>query len=866
MARNNDPLDTPVMRQYLDIKSRYPDCILFFRMGDFYEMFLDDAKTAAPIMDIALTRRQGDVPMAGVPYHSVDTYLARLVNSGLRVAIAEQKQDPENPKLMQRRVVRILSPGTLLEEGLLTGSHANYLMALTFTGEKCGLALADISTGDFFCYETMARGTLDGMGPRDFIARYQPGEILLASDQRNQLDDMPEEIRSRIRPLESYKSSVSEGIRQIEHRYQARVEGLGFQRDSVAAGAVSLILHYVSEAFPDRPPHLKAPVLRAPATHSLVLDEKTIRNLELVENRNSSATLLGVMDATRSAPGKRALRKRLLSPFRAPGDIQQSQEALEVLRNQPDHLNYFSEQLDRMSDLERILSRMESGKVAPRDFRNIIQSVQAARTIHERLELEALKPLASRASVEVPEELNELCHWLDTNLQEELPALFGNGPLLKDGVDAELDEARIARTDGARWILELESAEKERTGINLKIKYNRVSGYFIEISKSQAEQAPSDYERKQTLVNAERFTFAPLKDLERKILSSDEIIASIEQRYLEDLTSRILDQSSSIRELMLQIAELDVCQSLASIARNRQWCRPEISSDGSLEIRGGRHPVVEKFLPSGDQFIPNDTYLDQDGQSFALITGPNMAGKSTYIRQVALIQILFQMGAYVPAEQARLSCADRIFTRIGAGDDLSRGESTFFVEMLETASILNQHTANSLIIMDEIGRGTSTYDGLAIARSVAEFLTSKSERPRCLFATHYHELTDLSDRPGIFNLTVQVEEHDGKVVFLRKVIPGNADRSYGIHVARLAGLPSALLTRAESILAELENHSLQVRKQTRNEEVHSHQKARTSETTNRKPVKTEKSRKPASTRAAESDSELQPDSNQMGLF
>lgn len=867
MARSNDPLDTPVMRQYLDMKSRYPDCILFFRMGDFYEMFLDDAKTAAPIMDIALTRRQGDVPMAGVPYHSADTYLSRLVNAGLRVAIAEQKQDPENPKLMQRQVVRVLSPGTLLEEGLLTGSHANYLMALSFDSDRCGLALADISTGDFFCYETLARSTLDGMGPRDFIARYQPGEILLASNQRQELDDMPESIRSRIRPLESYKASISEGIRQIEGKYHSRVEGLGFQRDSVAAGAVSLLLHYVAESFPARPPHLKAPVLRAPATHSLILDEKTIRNLELVENRNSGATLLNVIDVTRSAPGKRALRKRMLSPFRSVSEIQQCQNAIDSLIGHPDHLRELTEQLDRISDLERILGRMESGKVAPRDFRNTIQSVQAAERIQQKLESNELSPVQNRASVEVAAELQELCVWLDANLKDELPALFGNGPLLKDGVDKELDEARKARTEGAQWILDLEQKEKDRTGLNLRIKYNRVSGYFIEISKSQAQQAPSDYERKQTLVNAERFTFAPLKDLERKILSADDIIAKVEERYLEELTERILSQSGSIRELMSQISELDVCQCLASISINRRWTKPEIVDDGSLEIREGRHPVVEKYLPSGEQFIPNDTYLDQDRQSFALITGPNMAGKSTYIRQVALIQILFQMGSFVPAQRARMSPADRIFTRIGAGDDLSRGESTFFVEMLETASILNQHTRDSLIVMDEIGRGTSTYDGLAIARSVAEYLTDKDSRPRCLFATHYHELTDLSDRPGIFNLTVQVEEHDGKVVFLRKVIPGNADRSYGIHVARLAGLPSSVLHRAEGILAQLENHSLQVRRQSLESEMHASQTENQSGSSPGKKAEQSKSRQKSYDKSGVPDPGSNPEeSRQMGLF
>lgn len=816
MARSSDPLDTPVMRQYLDMKSRYPDCILFFRMGDFYEMFLDDAKTAAPIMDIALTRRQGDVPMAGIPYHSVDTYLARLVNAGLRVAIAEQKQDPNNPKLMQRQVVRILSPGTLLEEGLLPGGNANYLMALTFSEESCGLALADISTGDFFCYETHGFKGADGMGYRDFIARYQPGEILVASESRDRLGDLPDEVRSRMRPLETYKSSVSEGIRQIESRYRARIEGLGFRRDSIAAGAAGLVLHYISEAFPVRPPHLKAPVLRAPATHNLILDEKTIRNLELVENRNSGATLLSVIDRTRTAAGKRALRKRLLSPFRSPGEIQSCQNAVEELHSAPQRAALV-EELKQIADLERILGRLESGKVAPRDFRSIIQSLQSASAIAEQLI--AMPACSHRASVEVNEELEQLSHRLDSTLQEELPAVFGNGAILQDGVDSDLDEARKARTEGAKWVLNLEAEERQRTGLSLiKIKYNRVSGYFIEIPRSQAHQAPADYERKQTLVNAERFTFGPLKDLERKILSADETIAAIEERYLKELTDSIIEQSGAIRELMLHIAELDVLQSLADIARENRWCRPELAEDGTIEIRGGRHPVVEHHLPSGDQFIPNDTYLDQDRQSFALITGPNMAGKSTYIRQVALIQILFQMGSFVPADSARLSAADRVFTRIGAGDDLSRGESTFFVEMLETASILNQHSADSLIVMDEIGRGTSTYDGLAIARSVAEFLTEKQIRPRCLFATHYHELTDLSLRPGIFNLTVQVQEHEGKVVFLRKVVPGNADRSYGIHVARLAGLPSSVLHRAESILAELENHSLQVRRQSQGAE------------------------------------------------
>tara|TARA_Y100001972_G_scaffold103364_2_gene129577 strand:+ start:5082 stop:7640 length:2559 start_codon:yes stop_codon:yes gene_type:complete len=852
------------MRQYLDMKSRYPDCILFFRMGDFYEMFLDDAKKAAPIMDIALTRRQGDVPMAGVPYHSVDTYLARLVNAGLRVAIAEQKQDPENPKLMQRQVVRILSPGTLLEEGLLPGGNANYLMALTFNEDRCGIALADISTGDFFCYETLAANQLNGMGPGDFIARYQPGEILLASDRRQALDGLRDEIKQRIRPQESYKASISEGIRQIESRYQAKIEGLGFQRDSLAAGAVSLILHYIAEAFPSRPPHLKAPVLRAPAADSLILDEKTIRNLELVENRNSGATLLSVIDATRGAPGKRALRKRLLSPFRSVAEIEQSQKAVRSLIDGAS-LPSLCDQLDRISDLERILGRMESGKVTPRDFRNIIQSIQAARSIQEQLDSNSgLANLRNRAPVAVDSSLQELAAWLDANLQEELPAVFGNGPLLKEGVDSELDEARKARTDGARWILELESAEKKRTGIaSMKIKYNRVSGYFIEIPKSQAAQAPEDYERKQTLVNAERFTFAPLKELERKILSADETISQIEQRYLDELTEKILAQSGNIRELMQSISELDVCQSLATIARHRNWCLPDIAADGSLEIRGGRHPVVEKHLPSGEQFIPNDTYLDQDRQSFALITGPNMAGKSTYIRQVAIIQILFQMGAFVPASSARLSPADRVFTRIGAGDDLSRGESTFFVEMLETASILNQHTKDSLIIMDEIGRGTSTYDGLAIARSVAEYLTEREQRPRCLFATHYHELTDLADRPGIFNLTVQVEEHDGKVIFLRKVIPGNADRSYGIHVARLAGIPSSVLHRAEGILADLENHSLQVRKKTLETEQRSAGKSDAEKTRGEeRPSRSKASRSAAGSEASSEE----PESEQMGLF
>ncbi|MCB1305936.1 MAG: DNA mismatch repair protein MutS, partial [Leptospiraceae bacterium] len=530
MARS-DPLDTPVMRQYLDMKSRYPDCILFFRMGDFYEMFLEDAKTAAPIMDIALTRRQSEVPMAGVPYHSVDTYLARLVGAGLRVAIAEQKQDPSNPKLMQREVVRILSPGTLLEEGLLSGGNANYLMALAFDGDTCGIALADISTGDFFCYESKVSESSDGMGPADFIARYQPGEILIASNQSNQMPFLRDEMRRRIRPLESYKASPSEGIRQIEARFGAKIEGLGFRKQSVAAGAVSLILHYVFESFPERPPYLNAPVLKAPEAESLILDEKTIRNLELVANPNSGSTLLSVIDKTRSAPGKRALRNRLLSPFRSIELIYEHQLALTELI-ESGKIQEIQSELDRVSDLERTISRMTSGKTAPRDFRNLIQTMDAARTLQATMK--NLPRTLLVAKVEVEAELLKLCAWMDQNLQEELPALFGNGPLLKDGVDANLDEARKARKEGAQWILDLEASERKRTGLNLlKIKYNRVSGYFLELPKSQASQAPEDYERKQTLVNAERFTFEPLKELERKILSADETITTIESEFLD---------------------------------------------------------------------------------------------------------------------------------------------------------------------------------------------------------------------------------------------------------------------------------------------------------------------------------------------
>ena len=832
-----------MMRQYLEIKKEYPDSILLFRMGDFYEMFLEDAEVAAPLMDVALTARQNAIPMAGVPYHAVDTYVARLIGAGRKVAIAEQEADPINPKLMRRSVTRIITPGTLVEDSLLESASHNYLMALVPSESVIGIALADISTGDFFTTHLTGGGPGDSepknfAAPleestdqnvfremagalRDVVSRFQPREILVGTRDQGHVRATLPESAATLTVMEDWKTSAIEGARRVEQAWQANLRGLGYDDEkSPVLGAVSLVLHYLERTFPGRRIHLSAPVFRPPGRDVMLLDEQTIRNLDLITNAQeggSGRTLFGVLNECRTASGKRFLREAITAPLILPDALTRRRKHVEHLVKNTRLREGLRGALEKVHDLERTLGRATTGRSAPRDISAFVDTVQAARGLGALLSPPPASAGGAKKATAAPEELQNLVS-LDAQLlafADELrarivpdpPAILGKGALLAEGFSAELDRARSGSGNAVQWMLDFEKGERARTGqSSLKVKYNRIVGYFIELSRTQAEHAPSDYSRKQTLVGAERFTCERLQELERSVLEADEIIERIEREAFLEIVATLLSNRAAIKALMQGIAELDFLASLATVAERRAWCLPSISDTGELLIQNGRHPVVESFLEAGRSFVPNSVRMDAAGRSFGVITGPNMAGKSTYIRQVALLQLLAQIGSYIPAEHATLSIVDRIFTRIGASDNLTRGESTFFVEMLETARILNQATDRSLVIMDEVGRGTSTYDGLSIAWSIVEYFSGDAApRARVLFATHYHELTVLESRAGVFNLTMDVQDTGGKIVFMHRVREGSADRSYGIHVARLAGLPEEVTARAEQKLTELES-------------------------------------------------------------
>ncbi|MEQ9363344.1 MAG: DNA mismatch repair protein MutS, partial [Leptospirales bacterium] len=732
------------------------------------------------------------------------------------------------------------SPATLVEESLLDGAGHNYLMSVVPGDDTVGLAFCDVSTGDFFCQEVALENSAQGGGGiqnekpdaalrtvlRDYYYKYAPREILAPTDALKRVRAVFAGAQQACVPIEDWKASPTEGRRQIEQKFKRNLKGLGFAEDAAyALGAVSLVIHYVNHNFPGDDVRLSPPVFREVRSRYMLLDEQTIRNLDLLHNTQeggSSRTLYGVLDRCHTPVGKRFLREALLAPLLDAAEIQERLNLVEHLAGDRELREGLSAELKKVYDLERVLSRMATGRGQPRDFGSLRSTIAAGAELQQLFAAggapaqgDSVKDAG--ALISVGKELRDLAAHMWTTVVDEPPAILNNAPFVRDGIDEELDRAREASLRGSRWVAEFETAERKKTGITaLRVKYNKIHGYFIEISKGQADQAPEDYRRRQTLVGYERFTSDRLEELQTTLLEADEIIARVEGRIFQDLCAVFLDHGDRIKDLMASIARIDFLLSLASQAVRHGWTRPLLVDDGGLLIEAGRHPVVEEYLAVGEQFIPNDVNLDNEERSFAVITGPNMAGKSTYIRQLGLIQLLAQVGSFVPARSARLPVADRIFTRIGAQDNLTRGESTFFVEMLETARILNQCTERSLVIMDEVGRGTSTYDGISLAWAIVEYLSdSEGPRPLTVFATHYHELTALSEREGIFNLTMDVQERDGQVIFLHCVREGAADRSYGIHVARLAGLPETVLTRAEEKLAELEQDLERDREYTR---------------------------------------------------
>ncbi len=797
-----------MFRQWQKAKSQYPDALLLFRMGDFYELFFDDAKTAAPILEIALTARgRGtavEAPMCGVPHHAVDQYVARLVERGHRVAICEQMEDPRTAKgMVHRDVVRVISPGTVTDPERLDPGASNYLTAITAAGDGFGAALIDLSTGGVVLVRAFGADDL-----QDLLARHEVREVLLADAQRDLIEPALPEVRGR-RPLvtalaaERFHPSLARD-RVLEALGVSTLAGFGCPDDHPALPALAAGLSHLAETQRVRPAHLDRLRVEDPR-RQLILDAATRRNLELVANlRDGSrhATLIEVVDRTRTPMGARTARGWILEPLADVEPLAARHALVEELLGRALALRAIGEGLGRIRDLERLLGRAALGTASPRDLSALLGSLRALPEV--RAPLEELSTGLAGALFGRIDPLDDLASRLEAALADDPAALPGEGRVLREGYDAALDEARALSRGGKQVIAEIETRERERTGIgSLKVRYNRVFGYFIEVSKSQLARVPAEYERRQTIATGERYTTPELRELETRIMEADERLAARERELFEALVSEVASRAARIRETASALGELDVLVGFAEAAGEHGWSRPEIDTSDRIELEDARHPVVERLLPPG-RFVPNDCRLDAE-QRILVVTGPNMGGKSTFLRQVALAVVMAQAGCFVPARRAAIGIVDRVFCRVGASDNLAGGESTFMVEMTESANILHNATPRSLVVLDEIGRGTATWDGMAIAWAVVEALHDDARlAPKALFATHYHELTELASvLPRLSNVHIAVREHGHDVLFLHRVEPGPSDRSYGIHVARLAGLPDRVVDRAREILEHL---------------------------------------------------------------
>ncbi len=787
---------TPLMRQYQSIKRQVPNALLFFRLGDFYELFYEDAVIAARELEITLTSRNKEhgrpIPMCGVPYHAAESYLARLIQKGYRVAICDQVEDPKLArKLVKRELTRIVTPGTATETHLLDPHENNYLAAVARQAGRAGLAYVDISTGEFRATE------IDSTDVGAMLETLNVREVLLPAGAE---------------PLPGFRTELEDWIFSYDHAERSlcdhfrlhSLDGCGLNGKSLAVSAAGAVLHYLRETQRAALDHLDPPAFfdRAGA---MLLDAVTVRNLELVEplfvGEGKEVTLLHVLDQTLTGMGGRLLRGRLLRPALEREEIEARLDAVEELLKNTILRAELRKLLGEVLDLERLLAKVTLGSANPRELLALGRSLAKVPEIRRRI-ADCRAPRLR----EVHHRLDDLAEVRDAilnGLADEPPANLADGGAIRDGFHAELDQLRDISRNSRRYIAQIEARERARTGIqSLKVRFNNVFGYFIEVSKPNLRLVPDDYDRKQTLVNAERFITPELKELESKILDAEDKILALEREIFAELRSRAAAQAARIRQTAAAIAELDVAAALANVAAERRYTRPRFSDSRQMKVAAGRHPVIERLSErEASRFIPNDLFLDPDGEFIAIITGPNMGGKSTYLRQAALLAIMAQMGSFVPAEEAVLPLIDRVFTRIGAADNLARGRSTFMVEMTETAVILNTATQDSLIILDEIGRGTATYDGLALAWAVIEHI-HRAIRAKTLFATHYHELTELAEQlDGVRNLHVSVKEAGDRIIFLRQVEPGAADRSYGIEVARLAAIPPSVIERARQILA-----------------------------------------------------------------
>jgi DNA mismatch repair protein MutS len=806
---------TPAMRQYLDAKQQYRDAILFFRMGDFYEMFYEDALVAARALELTLTSRAKDgqgsaIPMCGVPHHALDTYLARLVKKGFRVAICDQIEDPKKAKgIVKRAIVRVASPGTLTDSQYLDAREPAFLLSISpgKTG-VWGVALLDLSTGEFSCAEYAGKDGLQALA--DEVTVLRPREIVAAVDL--DLDGVLLQgagERLVVTRVEPWTFEHESARRTLLDQFRTNgLEGFGLEAHPAAVSAAGALLYYLRDTQKADLAHVRSVTYKTAADH-LLIDAVTLKHLEVVEalEGGRDGTLLHEIDRTVTSMAGRLLRSWLLRPLVSLDRIRDRLDAVEEFAFRSTDRGKFREVLKAVQDLERLIARAALGSAGPRDLVGLKQSIAAIP--RARMTLEACEAPLVRTLLSELDDLADVRDDIDRSLIDEPGAFVRDGGYIRAGLDAELDDLRRISRSGKQVIAELEERERVRTGINsLKVRYNRVFGYYIEISKSNLHAVPSDYHRKQTIAGGERFITPALKEYEEKVLGADERILEREIELFESLRTRVALDATRVQDTARALATLDVLAGLAETAALCNYIKPHVHDSDELTIGDGRHPVVERRCNGA--FVPNDVALDGAASQLVILTGPNMGGKSTYLRQTALICLMAQAGSFVPATRAKIGLIDRIYARVGASDNITRGHSTFMVEMQETANILHGASSRSLVVLDEIGRGTSTFDGLSIAWAVAEYLaTNQRGRPKTLFATHYHELTDLADAlPGVVNAHVAAREWQDDIVFLHKIVPGRSDRSYGIQVARLAGMPAAVITRAKAILEALEHDEL----------------------------------------------------------
>lgn len=794
---------TPMMMQYLEIKNQHPDEILFFRLGDFYEMFFDDAMLASQELEITLTSREGGngtrIPMCGVPFHAADSYIARLVQKGYKVAICEQTEDPKAVKgIVKREVIKIISPGTVLADSMLADSGNNYLVVIVGSDKKIAVAASDVSTGECFWSVYEGAGAVNDLYNQ--LYRLMPSEVIsLGGWSQNEEIQAYLKRRSQ-RCLFTVKNDAADVCSQIAERFGEEA----CPDDAAARLAIDILLSYLKDNIKTDIAHMNR-LTHLNTSEYLILDTFTLRNLEVVRNMKDGGkkeTLYGALDATKTAMGKRMLKKWLEYPLMNRVRIIERQDAIEELLKTPILRENLLECLKQIYDFERILTRVEVGSANARDLLALKLSLKAL-PIMENLLVGAESKLLHRLhqSLETHADIADL---LERAIHEEPPISLRDGGMIKEGYFAELDELRAIARDSKAWISEFEQKQKEETGIkSLKVGYNKIFGYYIEVTHVHSASVPVTYVRKQTLANAERYIIPELKEFENKILGAHEKIVALEYHLFSELRETIKKRIVSMQDSAEVVAVMDTLTSLAEVAERYGYKRPEIVTNGEIVIRDGRHPVIERLLQD-ELFVPNDVELNHTTNEIMVITGPNMAGKSTYMRQTALLLLMAQIGSFIPARQAAITPVDRIFTRVGASDDLSTGQSTFMMEMNEVAQILKHATKNSFIILDEIGRGTSTFDGMSIARAVIEYIHRKI-KACTMFATHYHELTDLAEEyDTIQNFSIAVKERGSDVVFLRRIVAGGTDKSYGIHVAKLAGLPKAVTDNAQAILEKLE--------------------------------------------------------------